>query len=438
MGKLSWERFLNSVEESFRSILESVLIPTASLCMVIALTLFLGGLFHKIQPWFILIQGVLAFLYGLYSFWFAYRISQILSKSHKKVWSNYDFRFSVKAGTISLIMAIATVFIATIKRPTPTWVSLMLFSIGFGLFLFGAYRSGFFRAFRESGEVKEGFQQEKLLSTDSDCLGQIAGFSIVGLLYVIIFLPLTLWSAATHGQDFIDVLLFARFTEASIGLDALGRLTTMVNFSNPSHLLAFAVFYGVVNITYALMKVFLQKEGWLEILLMSNGLLGGYTLTIWVKHLLGSSLTSSLLFSATLSFGYVFLLYYGLRSLLDIISRWGVRKKYEHLIQGIQSIGTAWVLSRVFGDQSVVFSGMIFYVSTFIATTAFEATIGRLVKMMYKFLPDEQGKSTLPLIIKMTREHRPRFWTSLRATAVISGAFPLLAFGVLKLAITAL
>jgi hypothetical protein len=420
------------------TILEGTLIPVASLCMVISLTLFLGGLFHKIQPWFSLIQGILAFLFGLYCFWFAYKISKSASKSHTKVWNNYNFRFSVKAGTISLITVIPTFFVATMKRPTPIWVSLTVFSIGFGLFLCGEYRLGLFRAFRELGEIKEGFHQEKLLSTDAHDLGQIAAFISVGLLYIIIFLPFMLWYTTTRSQDFINVLLFARFAEASIGLDALGRLTTMLNFSNPSHLLAFAVFYGAANITFALMRICLRKEGWLEILVVSNGLFGGYMLTILVKHLLGSPLTSRLLFSSTLSLGYVFLLYYGLRSLLDVISRWGIRKKYEDLIQGIQSIGTAYILSRVFGDQSVVFSGVVFYISAFMATTVFEVTIGRLVKMLYKFIPDKHGKSTLSLIIKITPEDRTQFRTSLRATAVISGVSPLLALGIFKLAIMAL
>lgn len=425
--------------KSYKDILGSILIPTGCLCMVIAVTLFLGGLFHKIQPWFSIGQGLLALLFGLYCFWYAHRISEILSTSHKKAWSNYDFRFSIKAGVISVITAPVAFFVAALKGPGLHWVSIMLFILGFGLYCLSLYLLGFFKAFWEFfGETDEGSRTEKSQSTDPFYLGRIVGYSVVGLLYVAIFLPLTLWSTAIHDLDSVDVLLFARLTEASAELGILGQLKTILNFSNTSHLFAFGVFYGVFCIIRVLMGLSLRKEGWLDISIMSNGLAGGYVLTIWVKHLLGAPLTSSLLFSSALSFGYVFLLYYGLRSLVDIISRWGIRSKYEHIIGGIQSMGTGWILSRLFGDQAIVFSGVTFFICTFIVTSVFEATIGRLIKRMHPALPDQRVESIVPIVLAMARERQAEFWESVRLFAVITGLFPFLVFGVAKLVIMAL
>lgn len=437
-GKLNSEEFLASYGKSYKDILRTNLIPIASLCMVIAVTFFLGRLFHKIQPWFSIIQGLLILLFGLYCFWYAHRTSKILATSYRKAWSNYDFRFSIKAGIISIIVAPIAFFVASLKASCPYWVSVVLFILGFGLCCLGEYRLGFFKALGELGESDEEVRTDNSKSTDADYLGQTVGFSVVGLLYMGIFLPLTLWSAVTHSLDPVNVLLFTRLTEASVGLGVLGQLNTLLNFSNPSYLFAFGVFYGVAGIIVTLMKISIRNEGWLEISIISSGLVSGYALTIWIKHLLGAPLTSRLLFSSGFSFAYVFILYYGLRTILDVISRWGIRAKYEHLIGGIQSIGTAWILSRVFGDQSVVFYGVTFFICTFVTTSIFEATIGRLIKRMYTALPDLRAKSIVPAMLSMAREHHPVFWTSLRVTTIITAIFPFFAFGVAKIAILAL
>lgn len=407
--------------------------------MVVAVTLFLGGLFHTIQPWFGLSQGFLVILFGLYSFWFAHRISRTSFSSYKEAWSNYNFRFSIKAGVISILTAPVAFFVAVHKIPSLYWSSAMLFILGFGLYCLGAYWLGFFKTlWEELREPDEKIDTKESPSTDADYFGQVLGLSVIGLLYVAVFLPLTLWSAASHGLDPIDVFLFASLTKNSAELGLLGQLNTILNFSDMSYLLAFGVFYGVIIIIGDLMRVSLRKEGWLEISITSNGLLWGYTLTAWVKHLLGAPVTPSVLFSSTLSLGYVFVLYYGLRSVLDLISLWGIRSKYEFAIGGIQGIGTGWILSRVFGDQAVVFSGVTFIICTFVAISLFEATIGRLIKRVHSALPDQPAKSIIPAVRTMVQQRDPEFWESFRLFVIVTGLFPFLAFGVFKLVSMAL
>jgi hypothetical protein len=334
------------------------------------------------------------------------------------------------------MIALAAFFVAALRQQCPYWISVVLFAIGFGLYCLGLCWLGFFKALWDLRESDKEVYKENSQSKKADFFGEVAGLGVVGLLYIAIFLPLTLWSAAVHGLDPIDVLLFARLLDDWAELDILGKLNTLLN--NPSHLFAFGALYGAVSITIGLMIVFLRKEGWLEILIMSNGLLYGYVLTIWIKHLLGTPLTSKLLFSSIFGFVYVFILYYVLRSLLDVISGWGIRAKYEHLIGGIQGIGTGWILSRVFGDQSTVFSGMTFFICTFITTCIIEVTIGRLFERVYKFLPDQTIQSIVPVVLAMAREPHPGFQAALFRTVIIGGIFPLLVFGIVKLLILAL
>jgi len=270
------------------------------------------------------------------------------------------------------------------------------------------------------------------------------GLSVAGLLHIVIFLPLTLWSAANHGLDSVDVLLFTWLPEVHWGgFDILGLfttiMTTLVNFSNPSYMFALIVFYGVINITTVLMEVSNQRSGeWLERPLRI-GLAIGYALTIWIRHLmLGVPLTPNVLFPSMYGFAYVFFLYCGLRLLLDVISRWGIKLKYEYLIGGIQSIGTAWILSRIISDQTIVFTGMTFFVCTFVATSVCEVIARRLFGKEYTALPGKRVELVTPVVLTMARERHPEFLTSLRAAAVTNGVFPLFAFGIAKILIMVL
>lgn len=437
--KLNLGKLLDRYGKSCWYILESSLPLISFLCIKIAVILFLGRLFHKIQPWFSEIQGLFLILFGLFAFWDAHRIYKRLSVSSKKVWSNFHYRFAINTGVISIIASPVAFFISRRKYTDFPWFPIILFVLGFGLFCLFAYRIGFLKEiFELSKESYKEISTEKSPTIDPIYLGQIMGSSIVGLSYLIVFLPLTLWNTAIHNLDCVDVLLFATLTNTSAKLGILGQIKTLLDFSNLSHLFAFGVFYGVVAIIRVLTKISIRKEGMAEFVIMSNGIFYGYALTIWIKHYFGASLTLAVLFSSALSFGYVALLYYVLRSLLDVASKWGIRSKYEYGIGGIQSIGTAWILSRVFGDQSIIFSGVIFFICTFITTCIFEVTIGRIIKKMHPLLPDNLGGSIVPIILSLARERNTEFWISMCSTIIVFSIFPFFAFGIFKLVLMAL
>ena len=514
-------------------ILDIIIIPVSAFIMAIAVILFFVGLFHKIHPQFSIILALIALLYGLYGFLWAYWRSKILLESKKEKWYDWDFNFSFKAGIVSILIAIVTFVFATLKdvslyKDSLILLSVILFILGFGMLflglnfrIFGFYGLDYFKILCEfivhpeerfylfSWENIPGDDSEELIEylkddlnigwaekanisksddgtiihifkddnsadikideknekatlkisddqtyelkvkkekgnlkiyetfnpwSDAKYLGLTLGLCIVGLLYVAFFLPLTLWSSSTQGLDFIDVLLFAHLKEVSAGLGILGRVEILVNFSNTSDLFAFGVFYGTVALINTLMRLSLTKHKKIDIAIMSNGLVYGYALTIWVKYLFGPPISSSLLFSAMLDLSYVLFLYFGLMCLVDVISRWGIRAKFDYLIGGIQAIGTAWILSRVFGDQAIVFVGVTYFICTFIATSIFEATFGQIIQRRY-FILQERAEPIIPAVLALLRERNPQFRSSVLGTIVIGSIFPFIVFIVLKLAI---
>lgn len=95
-------------------------------------------------------------------------------------------------------------------------------------------------------------------------------------------------------------------------------------------------------------------------------------------------------------------------------------------------------MSRVFGDQSIIFSGVIFFICTFITTCIFEVTIGRIIKKMHPLLPDNLGGSIVPIILSLAKERNTEFWISMCSTIIVFSIFPFLAFGIFKLVLMAL
>ena len=514
------------------NILNIIIIPASAFIMAIAVILFLVGFFHKIHPMFSTILSLIALLFGLYSLFWAYWRSKILSDSQKDKWDDWDFNFSFKEGIVSILISIVTFGLSTLKdvslyKDSIILLSVILFILGFGMFIlgcnfhiFGFYGLDCFKIIvhpeesfylfswknisgadseelieylkddlnigwaekaniskSDDGETIHIFKDDnsadikideknekatlkisngqtyemkvkkekgnlKIYETfnpwsDAKYIGQTIGLGIVGLLYVAFFLPLTLWSSSTQCLDFIDVLLFAHLKEVSADLGILGTLKILVNFSNPSDLFAFGVFYGIVGLINTIVRLALTKNKKIEISIMSHGLVCGYALTIWVKYLFGTPISYSLLFSSMLDLSYVLFLYYGLRYLVDVISRWGIRAKFDYLIGGIQSIGTAWILSRVFGDQTIVFTGVTYFICTFIATSIFEATIGRIIKRRC-FILQERAEPIIPAVLALLRERNPQFRSSVLEAIVIGIIFPFIAFIVLKLAIMSL
>lgn len=429
-NNLNLGKLLNKDNKNYEAYLGGFLVAKGSFFISLSFLLTLGKFFNNIHLLLNLTPGFFALLYGAYCFWYANTKSKELIKESVSPWKHSQVRFAVKAGIISVVTATIFFLIVLLKVSCPYWHFAILFFLGLGLYCFGLYWLGFFEVFRKELEsIDQDTQSEKSQPMEPTYLGQTLGYFVYGSLYVSIFLPLTIRSALANGLKPIDVLLFARLTEIGIKLSSFELLDTLLSFSNPSHLLAFGVLFGVGGIIVGLMRLALRRDGWLEIAIMSNGIIIGYIATIWFKHILGSPLSYKLLSPLGLSLAYVFLLYYGLRALLDLVARWGFRAKYEHLVRGIQSIGTAWILSRVFGDQSIILSGVTFYISTFLATSLIESTVGRLIKKLYKVISEVQPKSAISTTINMAKGGNSDFYKSFYITTSVSVVFPFLALG---------
>ena len=211
--------------------------------------------------------------------------------------------------------------------------------------------------------------------------------AFVGLIYILVFTPLTVWISHSRGLDVVDVLLFVDFSGLSISHGFREELARLVAPANVPFLFSFGLLYGVATLIRA----------------------------------------------SEISFAYVFLVIYASRAVTRGFSHWGIKSKYEHAIGGIQGITVAWILSRIFGDQSVIFSGLIFYVCTFVAISFFEVVFSQIQKWLLGVVSVEE------LMPRNTDARQPirlagrDFWTSAVSVAIIGAIFPLIAYWLMKL-----
>lgn len=90
-----------------------------------------------------------------------------------------------------------------------------------------------------------------------------------------------------------------------------------------------------------------------------------------------------------LSFVYVLAGYYTALGLIEVCGRWGCLGKYQHMFLGVQGLLAGWILSRQFGQNAVLFSGLTFITCSFVAMLTVENTILWPIKWLLRKLPRE-------------------------------------------------
>ena len=334
----------------------------------------------RFQPWAgICLSSLFALLSGWGFNWFLPKLRQ------RKGYDSAKRRESDAASIGFLAVAAACCSAIFLSGPSILWLALALFLISMGL-LYIAAKVGFggMRALWEA--IIEGAQVEvedeaNVSDSSNDSysyLGDVAAPIIASGLYFLVFFPLTLWIASSRGTPLIDVLLLIDVSNASTGLGLLDRIRLVA--SDPVFYFPMGIFYSAA----AIARVFLlslRAKPLLETSSMVFGLMTGYAFAVFAARWSGNQIRPTV-FTPSLGIAYVLLLHYSIASIAECLPNWGMRVKYDHLLGGLESIGTAFILSRVYGLSAAIFGGAVFSVSSFLGASLWEITIGRLMKQI--------------------------------------------------------
>lgn len=415
-----------------------VIYTVSLICMGIAFVLFLGQVLNRFQPFFSIAVIIVCLIWIRSYFLRAFKLLKA-SKTHRSYIDHL-----LHQGFISCGMLGASITVLFLKGTMLYWAALGFFSLGVGAMIFGGVlvlRLGIRDVLRgilmlrysvrelssagvpDDTELAEQEEQEKATTM----AGLVVGMIVVALAYLLVFAPLTVWVAHSRGLDVINVLLFVNFSGISISHGFWQELARLVAPGNAPFLFSFGVLYGVVAFCFVLLRTSIRGAQWGEFIVTSNGILLGYVLTLGVSYLLG--ITETFIHASRISFAYVFVVMYVSRVLTIEVSRWGIKAKYQYAIGGIQGITVAWILSRIFGAESVVFTGLIFYICTFVTTSLFEI----FFTWLFGTAVVEEAMSLKSNLWQTIRFAGREYWKYAVSVAVIGSAFPLITYGLLKL-----
>lgn len=418
-----------------------VVFPFSGLLVLLGVIVLLGRVFHKIQPWFGVGASAVLLSFGAFSLAYGHRRGLRFLASYKvKPRATFD----LTAGLLAVVGAVVALGSATIPRSAlPYWIGSVLVVGGLTTlvlgvkWLFGSELAQLAAVWRSEQALAELLAADEEGSHIEDAAFDSAlliGVGVVGVAYVSIFFPLTVWWSRAHNLDVVDVLLFTNIGDVFEEHGFVGGIRPYFDlFSDPSHIFAWGTFYGMVGLAVGLILIVVyQRRGHLgELAILSWGLLAGYWLTILIKNILGGAGDQPLLLTAGGGFMYVLVLHYGLWALENTVPKWGLEAKWRYLVAGMQTVGSAWIVSRAFGDQAVVFSGVTFFASVFLMTSAFELVFGRLAKVVDSL--HSASSPIVPNMLEMLRKGDSSIRAEVTIVIVMNAVFPPLAFGILKL-----
>lgn len=207
-------------------------------------------------------------------------------------------------------------------------------------------------------------------------------FVLAGACLLIILFPFAVYSAFGTGVDGIDVLLLQK---APGGLPDNFFDHRFPDFSLPSArpiLFAFGLLYGIVGIVAGLMFI---TGGLQKLIITANGLFCGYYLTRFISvELLGilniDAFTGKLF---NLKIAYLFLVFYIAGALKNLFgSDDYAKERFGFLFSGLGGLLSGWLLGRGFGADAAIFSGIIFYLTSFLAIWVIEMIIKPILEMI--------------------------------------------------------
>ena len=192
--------------------------------------------------------------------------------------------------------------------------------------------------------------------------------------------------------------------------------------------------WGIVMLTLSLTLTFGVREGWYKLLIIYLGMFFGFSLTIWIVYLTSNSGSYKLLSLSTLQIAYIFVMYIFFKTILTIIPLWGIEEKYTNMMDAFHSIISSWLLSKILGVSSIIFSGFLFYTCVFLSTTIVEF-LSRLLRFefIFKLVPNVSIKTCFENLYIADLLVNKLLKSTISNTIFWAGFFPIIIFSFLKL-----
>lgn len=212
---------------------------------------------------------------------------------------------------------------------------------------------------------------------------------IGGIIMTVLALPFAIMSAIKAGGDPIGIV-FLQVAPSGLPPDFFDLRFPLYSIPSARPMVyAFALLYGLIGLVGGLLII---SGGLPKLVITANGLYWGYHLTKYISvdllHLLNVDAVRGGLFKLNLM--YIMLAFYLALALSHLASRNEYSKeRNSFLMSGLSGLFTGWLLGRGFGANSVMFSGVLYVVLSYIAIWAAEILLRPILEILEVALGSE-------------------------------------------------
>ncbi len=294
-------------------------------------------------------------------------------------------------------------------------------------------------------EIQSGLNQDitedDIAEIDKERNALFLSLLIPSLLLIFVSFPASYFTSRYYGYNWLDIILFVNLPKDQL-IEHLFFFPLPLKSSTITWPLTTSLFlaYGAIGFVGSIM---IRSGTVFRIFVQANGLFWGYHFTFYAVYFFSPNDFSSINFFSvrffTLKIIYVFLSFYFFESLTDLFVIDGYRgDKFRFLFNGLNGLISGWLLSKCFGNSSIVLNGTLFLLITFFTIWIFEKLVFifsyPLVKIGLEFYslskifkPIRFNKKNLCHSLKKSLRHDKDFILS---GSIICFVFPFLIFGI--------
>ena len=203
-----------------------------------------------------------------------------------------------------------------------------------------------------------------------------------------------IFSSIKYGHDPINVIFFGNLFDVSSKHGLFGQINFLIDNSDLSNTYALGLYYGIVPLVLVLVNMVKKRIDQAETYVASFGIITGFSLTIIFKCYITHEIPQTMIFASTLNFVYVLLYYLIVKVVSSQFIIKGTKEKLNFFFSGIEGLGILWILSKIFKDTYLVFTGLTFYVFFLLSSCLYELIFSKkiegmkqLKKLFMKFKP---------------------------------------------------
>ncbi|QLA17543.1 hypothetical protein [Desulfolutivibrio sulfoxidireducens] len=222
---------------------------------------------------------------------------------------------------------------------------------------------------------------------------------LCGLLYIVIFLPLTIYSSEIQGLNPLAIILFSRVPDALVENFRTNFFPIVTIRGASPFVYACGLAYGVNGLGVYLVSKLSSPTIKIKSGLTAKGIFGGYFISLIIIDFFSKSVDfwtyNGRLFFLRIS--YVIFFFFLIELTKDRLpQKWFVKSKYDFFFDGLYGIISTYIIGYGFAEEvSFIITGPLFIFCALITSYSENFIIGFFADIVVNFIKIEERLNTM-------------------------------------------